>query len=796
MTNEFNIALSMNETTIRLIRTTRSIAAAMVIIASVAAAHASSAKSPHDTISSQPKVGLVLSGGGAKGIAHVGVIQALEENDIPIDYVTGTSMGAIVGSLYSCGWSPDKMMKFFTQPDFTYWSTGVINPRDIYYFSKPDKTPEWVSVNLNFKDTTSTVTQILPSSLINPLPMNIEFLKLFSPYSLQCNEDFNNLMVPFRCVCSDVYHKHKIVLGNGSLGDAVRASMSFPLVFRPITIDGVLVYDGGIYDNFPVNVMEDVFNPDFIIGVAVSSADKKPVQGDMYSQLEDMIIQNNDYSVPADKGIKIQVPVLNFGVLDFAQANTIYKIGYETGLSMVDSIKKRVSSRVPLSAVTRKREVFASRTPVVKFDSVEVTGVKKSQADYLRFLFQGREQQPFDMNHTVDAYYRAVTDGTLTNLVPQAEFGRKGHNTLLLEATPKRPWSIGIGGWVSSSVNSMLYLDLGYHSLSYNSLGVSLSGWVGQSYYAGMLSGRFTLRNRVPSFLQIDAVVSNQKYYDTELLFYQTGSPTFISELETFARFHYVRAFGKRAEGFASLAGGYLRDSYFPDNHMDYADEKKDRTQYKIGVIRLGIRSGTLNDDMYPNKGYSILARLQGSYEESLFKAGNNIGSSNKYKGQFRGSLQIDWKHYFEAGKRMSIGVAASALGTLQNLSQNYTATLIHAPSFAPTPSTRNYYNEAFRSDNYLAAGVIPVWSPVDRLQLRGDFYVYSPVRNLVRAENDRARYSGWFRKAEFLGEVAVVYNFPFASLSVYGNYLSYPAHNWNFGINLGLLFQAPKLLH
>lgn len=786
----------MNETTIRLIKTTRSIAAAMVITVSVAAAHASSSKPLNDTIAAQPKVGLVLSGGGAKGIAHVGVIQALEENDIPIDYVTGTSMGAIVGSLYSCGWSPERMMKFFTQPDFSYWSTGVINPRDIYYFSKPDKTPEWVSVNLNFKDTTSTVNQILPSSLINPLPMNIEFLKLYSPYSLQCNEDFNNLMVPFRCVCSDVYHKHKIVLGNGSLGDAVRASMSFPLVFRPITIDGVLVYDGGIYDNFPVNVMEDVFNPEFIIGVSVSGADKKPVQGDMYSQLEDMIIQNNDYSVPSEKGIKIQVPVLNFGVLDFPQANTIYKIGYETGLSMVDSIKKRLPSRVPLNVVTRRREEFAARTPAVMFDSVEVTGVKKSQADYLRFLFQGKERRRFDMQHTVDAYYRAVTDGTLTNLVPQAEFGRKGNNTLLLEATPKRPWSIGIGGWVSSSVNSMLYLDLGYHSLSYNSLGVSLSGWVGQSYYAGMLSGRFTLRNRVPSFLQIDAVVSNQKYYDTELLFYQTGSPTFISELETFARFHYVRAFGKRAEGFASLAGGYLRDSYFPDNHMDYADEKKDRTQYKVGVVRVGMRSGTLNDDMYPNKGYSVLARLQGSYEESLFKAGNNIGSSDKYKGHFRGSLQIDWKHYFETGKKVSIGVAASALGTLQNLSQNYTATLIHAPSFAPTPSTRNYYNEAFRSDNYLAAGVMPVWSPVDRLQLRGDFYVYSPVRNLVRGENDRARYSGWFRKAEFLGEVAVVYNFPFASLSVYGNYLSYPARNWNFGINLGLLFQAPKLLH
>ena len=78
--------------------------------------------------------------------------------------------------------------------------------------------------------------------------------------------------------------------------------MSFPLVFKPIEMDGVLVYDGGIYDNFPVNVMENDFDPDFIIGVSVSPADTKPIKGDIYSQLEDMIIQNNDYSLPADKG--------------------------------------------------------------------------------------------------------------------------------------------------------------------------------------------------------------------------------------------------------------------------------------------------------------------------------------------------------------------------------------------------------------------------------------------------------------------------------------------------------------
>ena len=136
----------------------------------------------------------------------------------------------------------------------------------------------------------------------------------------------------------------------------------------------------------------------------------------------------------------------------------------------------------------------------------------------------------------------------------------------------------------------------------------------------------------------------------------------------------------------------------------------------------------------------------------------------------------------------------ANVRGTIQHLHQNYTASLIHAVAFAPTPSTQNYFNEAFRSDNYVAAGLIPVWNPVGKLQLRGDFYLYSPIREL-RPYGTTARYEGWFRRAEFIGEVAAVYNFPFASLSLYGNYLSAPTHNWNFGISFGLLFMAPRLL-
>ncbi|MDE6395624.1 MAG: patatin-like phospholipase family protein, partial [Duncaniella sp.] len=135
------------------------------------------------------KVGLVLSGGGAKGIAHIGVIQAFEENNIPIDYITGTSMGAIVGSLYASGYTPAEMIQLIASPGFAGWSTGQINPDNLYYFLSEPTTPSLIKINLG-KDSTH-VTSVLPMSLINPIPMNMAFLDIYSRYTAQCAGDFN-----------------------------------------------------------------------------------------------------------------------------------------------------------------------------------------------------------------------------------------------------------------------------------------------------------------------------------------------------------------------------------------------------------------------------------------------------------------------------------------------------------------------------------------------------------------------------------------------------------------------------
>lgn len=757
---------------------------------------ASAADMPDSLNQKRQTVGLVLSGGGAKGIGHIGVIRALEDNGIPIDYVAGTSMGAVVGSLYVCGYSPQRMMELVTSPGFHHWSTGIIDRNLEYYYAKPEPAPKWLQINASFRDSLSISTRFLPGSLINPTPMNIEFMRLFAPYSQQCDRDFNKLMVPFCCVASDVYAKHKVVLSRGSLGQSVRASMSFPMVFKPIEIDSVLLFDGGIYDNFPVDVMKERFHPDIIIGVSVSGPDGKPKQNNLYSQLEDMIIQNNNYSLPAEDGIKIQLPVLQFGVLDFDKANEIYDIGYRTGLAMVDSIKKRVYARRAPEEVAAMRRAFADNTPRVVFNDIEVSGCTPGEASYIKYLFNPRHgSKTFDMDTASRGYWMAMSTDKLNGLLPTASpSSPEPYSKLNLLASVKRNWGLGLGGWITSSTNSMLFLSMSYNTLSFKSFDASLSAWVGQSYYALMATARQQLHTSVPSSLELQAVMSRQKYYGTDLLFYKDNTPTFITDNEMYARLRYTIAGGQHAKAYAAAGVAYNRDSYFGANTENFATAKKDNSHYRTAAITFGYDYNTLDNELYPSAGSRFSATLEGVARWSKFRsAESEIYSPYHYNPELR--LQALWRKFRSLHHDFKLGVMAQGGMALHKLFQNYTATLVQAPAFAPTPSTRNYFNKAFRADNFLAAGIIPVWVPVNNLQLRGDFYIYLPVRDLRETAGGKAAYRGWFRNPQFLGEIAAVYNFNFASLSIYGNYLSYPARNWNFGVNFGLLFQAPRFL-
>lgn len=755
------------------------------------------------TVRSYQSVGLVLSGGGAKGIAHIGVIQALEDNDIPIDFVAGTSMGAIVGGLYACGYTPAEMMELLQSKGFGMWSTGTIDPNLTYYFLQQRQTPAFAHLNVNIGRRDSTgAAGIMPSSLISPLPMNFAFMDLFAAYTAQCGGDFNRLFVPFRCVASDVTHKHKVVCRSGMLSDAIRASMSFPAVFLPISIDGVELYDGGIYDNFPVDVMREDFAPSIMIGVDVHSEDAEP-SNSIVSQLENMIIQNNDYSLPPDEGIRIHIDVSRFSLLDFGKAREIYAIGYARGLEMMDSIRSRVSSRIPQPTRQLRRDVFKSASPYVRFDSVHVDGGTRQQNEYIKRIFESSRHKAdtFGIEAARLAYYRALTPGRLRNLFPQAHYNPStGLFALDLTADVKNNFSLGAGGFLTSSVNSMIFVSANYRSMAANSWATSLMGWIGQSYMAAQADVQMLFSHTRPSALELQAVVSRQKYYENDRLFYEDNSPAFVSHLDMFGRLSYAYAAGRRGRLSIGVGGGRALNRFYAPDPADLPLSGREETRMNLAQALLRFDYNTLDNQSYPRSGANIrLTAMQtvGKYHHTLRRFRERIGEEEFYysTGQHWGQAELQADKYFGLGSRFALGTSVDVLVSNRRLLNTYYASVVNAPGYTPFSSMEDLFNKTFHANSFAAVGLTPVWTPLQRAQVRLGAHMFMPFRAIEPNDGGGARYGHWFSDPQFLGELDVVYNLPFASLCGYVNYLSGSSARWNVGLSFGLYFTAATFL-
>ncbi len=753
-----------------------------------------SALAQDNTPSKPQSVGLVLSGGGARGIAHIGIIKALEDNDIPIDYITGTSMGAIVGGLYAAGYTTDEMMELITSQDFSYWSTGKIDPKKVYYFVRQEPSPALFSLPVSFRDST-TRAQEIPASLINPLPMNFAFMNLFSTYTAQCGGDFNKLFIPFRCVSSDVEAGHKVVHSSGSLGDAIRTSMSFPIVFQPIKINGQLQYDGGIFDNFPVDVMTTDFAPDIIIGVSVSSAEKGP-QTSLMDQIENLVMRRQDYSIPPEKGIKIRVDVRPYGLLDFQAAKQIYDKGYQKGLSMIDSIKSRVTSRMPKVARATARGAFKSKTPFLHFDSLSVSGGTPKQNKYVEYLFTPAHADTFGISHVRQSYFRAISPGRLRDLFPQAIYNDSTELFKLdLKATPNDNYKLSLGGYITSSTNSFLYASAAYKTLSFSSISADLHGWVGQSYMAAMLRSAVNLRTRVPSGISFLGVVSRSRYYEDEHLFYEDRVPTFIIGNEYFMRLNYEMAARERGKFTLSLGIGHTNDSFYRSNSDFNYKLGRDNTTYNLAQFRAAYNSSTLDDVSYPTSGYYYNFTAMGVIGNYNFKSADILLTDDSNKPKWA-QIEVRTRNYFDVSKHFSFGIEGDVMASTHKLESNYSAALVNAPAYYPTPMSYNTFNPAFRANSFIGVGAVPIYKYNSSISARLSLHAFLPMRRIVEAENAAARYGSWFSHPKYFGELDLCYSLPFnATLSAYLNYASTASQNWNVGLSLGVFILAPRYL-
>jgi NTE family protein len=333
------------------------------------------------------KVGLVLGGGGAKGAAEVGVLKVIEEAGIPIDYIVGTSIGSIVGGLYSIGYSAQTLDSLFRTQDWIFLLSDQVKRQDVSAFSKNESERYLLRIPLSLKKNTPLAAGLVTGQNI---------YNLFSNMTIGYHDvpSFNDLPIPFACVAVDVVAGKEVVLSSGSLPLAMRSSMSIPGVFSPVEKGNMLLIDGGTLNNFPSDVVKKM-GADIIIGIDLSTGWKKKEElgsmSNILNQLlnvmgEDKYLQNK--KIP---DLYINPNLKGYGPASFQRADidSMITIGERVARSKWNDLvalrHKIYANAGDSDSICQKRggKVMPQDFPI-QIDSVKITGVNGDVESWIR----------------------------------------------------------------------------------------------------------------------------------------------------------------------------------------------------------------------------------------------------------------------------------------------------------------------------------------------------------------------------------------------------------------------------
>jgi NTE family protein len=333
-----------------------------------------------DSGGTRPKIGLTLSGGGAKGIAHIGILKAIDSAGLHIDYLSGTSMGAIIGGLYSAGYSSDQIERIASNIDWDQLLSNQIPLRSVIMeekdeYGKYDLELPWV--NHWFR---------LPTGVLEGQELWLRFAEWFLPvYDIK---DFNRLSVPFRCIATDISSGEAVVLDSGEIVNALRASMAIPSLFTAVPLGNKLLVDGGIVRNFPVLDVKDM-GATIRIGSNVSGPLLPP---DKVNNILQVLLQVAFFREEADTHeevplctIYVPIPLDQYSMASFGETDAIMRAGLDKGRELYPVFKHLADS---LNTKYGPQPAPGNRLPPVqsvKISSFEVRGLKKTSVDYFVF---------------------------------------------------------------------------------------------------------------------------------------------------------------------------------------------------------------------------------------------------------------------------------------------------------------------------------------------------------------------------------------------------------------------------
>ncbi len=737
------------------------------------------------------KVGVVLSGGGASGAAHIGVLKALEENNIPIDYITGTSIGALVGALYASGKTPSEIESLFTSDDFIEWSNGVVLDKYRFFYKEEDISPEVVNIDFSLD---TLFEKNLPVSFISSVPIDFGLLKLLAPPAAAANYNFDSLMIPFRCIAADITNGSEYAFSEGDLATAVRASMAYPFYLSPIKYRGRLLFDGGLYNNFPSDLMYNDFTPDYIIGSNVSRADEPPSEDNLVSQIKSMLSKESSYSIECTEGIIIEPEVEEITLLDFDQNYSAIQKGYLAALENMDSIKANITDYRSLEDLDTQRKSFTNKHEPLKFGKVNIAGIEEQQTNYI-FNKALKNKPFFEFDKLEQSYMRLLSDRGIKSIYPTARFDSlSGYYDLKLNVKKEKSFQVEFGGIISTRPINTGYVGLRYTRMRKNNLMVSGNTYFGKLHSSVKVAGRLEFPNKLPIYTELSYTASKWDFFNSSTTILEDINPSYLIKNENFVDVKVgtpVRFKGKFEAGATVFE---LENEYYQDNNFRRTDTA-DLNRFRGISPYLEYTRSTLDQKQFAKAGSLLEVKARWVYGEEKNLPGSTslqtekvIASRNWFEFRFR------YQNYFFEKNKFKLGGQVEFISTNQPFFNNYTATVLISPSFQPLPEMSTLFQYQYRTHTYSALGLKTIYSFTKKLDLRIEGYLFQPYQEILN-NNKSAGYGEVLSTRDFIGTATAVYNTRIGPIAASFNYYDKAVDQTKFLLHFGYILFNKKAL-
>jgi len=738
-------------------------------------------------------VGLVLSGGGSKGLAHIGVIKALEEKRIPIDYIGGTSMGAIVGACYALGMRTDEIMELIRSDEFSYWMSGILEEEYKYYFKADEPAPDIINVGIDLKDTVPKTR--LPLSVIPSHLMDFAFMEIFARASAAAGYEFDSLFIPFLCNAVDISNSREIVFRKGDLSQAVRASMTVPLYFRPIVVEGNILYDGGIYNNFPVQHVIEQFDPDIIIGSKAAQGNTPPDEFDILAQIENIVMKPANFEIDAERGILLDMDFKKESLLAFDKLDEFVEVGYKTTMEKMDSIRLLISRTAEDTAtLNRKREERINSFPELRFNEFEIDGLNDNQKHYVEQSIR-KSDSILDIREMKREYLKLANDKSLFYLYPRAIYKPQDSLfTMNLRIIPQAPLEARFGLFFSTSGLAQTYLGFSYRQISELSTQLKGSIQFGRFYDGVNLGFRFDYPSRIPIFFQGNFNYNGYKYntYNTNF-FFEDLKPSYITENEINFRFDVGVPYRINGIIKSGIGIGRNREIYYMTKDFSSTDTSDVSNVNKVSLFIASDRY-TLNNKQFATEGTHREHAIRVGYGVESYYPGSTALEENSQRNNFYWlSTRVKNYGYIPLSPSVSLGYYFQAEATFKPLLSNYNSTIIEAPGFRPNMITRGLFMEHYRAHQFLAAGVMPAYNFSKQFHAKLEAYAYFPVQEIHRDVNNEAYFGNYFKSMKTMFHGSLNFVSVAGPVSLHLGYITDEENPWIVQLSFGYLLFNKK---